>query len=177
MKMTSVSQRLRRSAWAVIVAGVLAGCATPQPPAVKISLARDAVGRALAAQATQFAPLEMKTAQDKLARMDQAIEQRLAQDYLEANSRFHLLLYGACGNPVLLRSIESLWLQIGPFFNRLFTGADLSLRLNDFHEEAFAAIEAGDAKAARQAMEQDLIYFARFLLNLLELEQRPVPAR
>ena len=108
---------------------------------------------------------------------DEAIEQRLAQDYLEANSRFHLLLYGACGNPVLLRSIESLWLQIGPFFNRLFTGADLSLRLNDFHEEAFAAIEAGDAKAARQAMEQDLIYFARFLLNLLELEQRPVPAR
>ena len=73
MKMTSVSQRLRRSAWAVIVAGVLTGCATPQPPAVKISLARDAVGRALAAQATQFAPLEMKTAQDKLARMDQAI--------------------------------------------------------------------------------------------------------
>ena len=48
---------------------------------------------------------------------------------------------------------------------------------NDFHEEAFAAIEAGDAKAARQAMEQDLIYFARFLLNLLELEQRPVSAR
>lgn len=114
---------------------------------------------------------------DCVARMDQAIEQRLAQDYLEANSRFHLLLYGTCGNPVLLRSIESLWLQIGPFFNRLFTGADLSLRLNDFHEEAFAAIEAGDAKAARQAMEQDLIYFARFLLNLLELEQRPVPAR
>lgn len=73
MKMTSVSKRLRRSAWAVIAAGVLAGCATPQPPAVKISLARDAVGRALAAQATQFAPLEMKTAQDKLARMDQAI--------------------------------------------------------------------------------------------------------
>ena len=72
---------------------------------------------------------------------------------------------------MLVRSIESLWLQIGPFFNRLFTGADLSLRLNDFHEDAFAAIEAGDAKAARQAMEQDLIYFARFLLNLLALEQ------
>ena len=44
-------------------------------------------------------------------------------------------------------------------------------------DDLFAAIEAGDAKAARQAMEQDLIYFARFLLNLLELEQRPVPAR
>lgn len=108
---------------------------------------------------------------DYVARMDQAIEQRQVQDYLDANSQFHLSLYGACGNPVLLRSIESLWLQIGPFFNRLFTGADLSLRLNDFHEDAFAAIEAGDAKAARQAMEQDLNYFARFLLNLLDLDQ------
>lgn len=108
---------------------------------------------------------------DCVRRMDLAIEQRQVQDYLNANSQFHLHLYGACGNPVLLRSIESLWLQIGPFFNRLFTGADLSLRLNDFHEDAFAAIEAGDARAARQAMEQDLIYFARFLLNLLALEQ------
>lgn len=108
---------------------------------------------------------------DCVRRMDVAIEQRQVQDYLNANSQFHLHLYGACGNPVLLRSIESLWLQIGPFFNRLFTGADLSLRLNDFHEDAFAAIEAGDAKAARHAMEQDLVYFARFLLNLLELEQ------
>jgi DNA-binding GntR family transcriptional regulator len=108
---------------------------------------------------------------DCVARMDVAIEQRQVQAYLDANSQFHLHLYSACGNPVLLRSIESLWLQVGPFFNRLFTEADLSLRLNDFHEHAFAAIEAGDAKAARQAMEQDLSYFARFLLNLLELEQ------
>ncbi|MGP0170462.1 GntR family transcriptional regulator [Pseudomonas sp. NCHU5208] len=108
---------------------------------------------------------------DCVQRMDAAIERRQVQDYLDANSQFHLHLYAVCGNPVLLRSIESLWLQIGPFLNRLFTEADLSLRLNDFHEEAFAALEAGDAKGARQALEQDLLYFARFLLNLLELEQ------
>lgn len=108
---------------------------------------------------------------NRMAHMDEAIEQRDVQAYLDANSQFHLHLYSACDNPVLLRSIESLWLQVGPFFNRLFTGADLSLRLNDFHEQAFAAIEAGDGKAARQAMEQDLSYFARFLLNLLDLEQ------
>jgi DNA-binding GntR family transcriptional regulator len=134
-------------------------------------------GLAVELATPNLTPADMAELRGCVQRMDLAIEQRRVQDYLEANSRFHLRLYGACGNPVLLRSIESLWLQIGPFFNRLFTGADLSLRLNDFHEEAFAAIEAGDAKAARQAMEQDLIYFARFLLNLLELEQRPVPAR
>lgn len=114
---------------------------------------------------------DLATLRDCVQRMDQAIEQRQVQAYLDANSQFHLHLYGACGNPVLVRSIETLWLQVGPFLNRLFTEADLSLRLNDFHEEAFAAIEAGDAKAARHAMEQDLVYFARFLLNLLELEQ------
>ena len=127
-------------------------------------------GLAVELATPHLTPADMAELRDCVQRMDVAIEQRQVQDYLQANSRFHLLLYGACGNPVLLRSIESLWLQIGPFFNRLFTGADLSLRLNDFHEDAFAAIEAGDAKAARQAMEQDLQYFARFLLNLLDLE-------
>ena len=105
-----------------------------------------------------------------LKQMDAAIEQRQVLAYLKANSDFHLTLYGACGNPVLLRSIESLWLQIGPFFNQLFTQSDLSLRLNDFHSDAVAAIEAGDGPAARRAMEQDLTYFARYLLNLLALD-------
>ena len=76
MKMTCVSKRLRRSAWAVIVAGTLAGCAATPPSEQTTTLARDAVGRALSAQATQFAPLEMKTAQDKLARMEQAIGEK-----------------------------------------------------------------------------------------------------
>jgi DNA-binding GntR family transcriptional regulator len=105
--------------------------------------------------------------------MDQAIEQRQVQAYLNANSQFHLHLYQACGNPVLLRSIESLWLQVGPFFNRLFTDADMSLRFNDFHEDALSAIEAGDGKGARNAMEQDMTYFGRYLLNLLALESKP----
>lgn len=134
-------------------------------------------GLAVELATPRLGPAELASLRGHVARMDQAIEQRQVQDYLDANSQFHLSLYGACGNPVLLRSIESLWLQIGPFFNRLFTGADLSLRLNDFHEEAFAAIEAGDAKAARQAMEQDLSYFARFLLNLLDLDQGSSRAR
>ncbi|WP_033876300.1 GntR family transcriptional regulator, partial [Pseudomonas aeruginosa] len=75
-----------------------------------------------------------------LRRMEDALRRREVQAYLEANSEFHLTLYRACGNPVLLRLIETLWLQVGPFFNRLFTEADLSLRLNDFHEDALDAL-------------------------------------
>lgn len=134
-------------------------------------------GLAVELATPQLTSADMTELRACVQRMEQSIERRRVQVYLEANSRFHLRLYSACGNPVLLRSIESLWLQIGPFFNRLFTDADLSLRLNDFHEEAFAAIEAGDAVAARQAMEQDLTYFTRFLLNLLELEGLPSRGR
>lgn len=84
-----------------------------------------------------------------LRRMEDALRRREVQAYLEANSEFHLTLYRACGNPVLLRLIETLWLQVGPFFNRLFTEADLSLRLNDFHEDALEALRRGDGPAAR----------------------------
>lgn len=102
--------------------------------------------------------------------MEEAVQRRDVQAYLEHNSRFHLTLYRACGNPTLLRMIEALWLQVGPFFNRLFTEADLSQRLNDFHENALQAIQRGDAPGARAAIEQDLAYFGQYLLNLLALE-------
>ncbi|RJG12788.1 GntR family transcriptional regulator [Pseudomonas cavernicola] len=107
-------------------------------------------------------------------RMESALERRDVQGYLNDNSLFHLTLYQACANPVLLRMIEGLWLQVGPFFNRLFTEADLSLRLNDFHDDTLKALKAGDGKAARAAVEQDLTYFGQFLLNLLALENSQV---
>nr|WP_298168071.1 GntR family transcriptional regulator [uncultured Pseudomonas sp.] len=111
------------------------------------------------------------------ARMAQALEVRDVQGYLRANSAFHLRLYRGCDNAILLRMIETLWLQVGPFFNRLFTEADLSLRLNDFHGQALAALTAGDGQGARAAIEQDLRYFGQFLLNLLDLEQPVGPGR
>ena len=92
------------------------------------------------------------------------------RSYVRANHEFHFTIYGAAGSETLLSVIEALWLQVGPFFNRLFTEADLSQRLNDFHENALEAIQRGDAQGARAAIEQDLAYFGQYLLNLLALE-------
>ncbi|HEX5844438.1 MAG TPA: GntR family transcriptional regulator [Pseudomonas sp.] len=128
-------------------------------------------GLAVELAATRIGAAEMALLQGCIERMETALEQRDVQAYLADNSQFHLCLYRACANPILLRMIESLWLQVGPFFNRLFTEADLSLRLNDFHEQAFKALQAGDGKAARAAMEQDMSFFGQFLLSLLDLEQ------
>ncbi|MDP3816127.1 GntR family transcriptional regulator [Pseudomonas sp.] len=128
-------------------------------------------GLAVELAASRISQAELEQLHGCIERMEVALEQRDVQAYLADNSQFHLCLYRACANPILLRMIESLWLQVGPFFNRLFTQADLSLRLNDFHEQAFKALQAGDGKAARQAMEQDLSFFGQFLLSLLDLEQ------
>jgi DNA-binding GntR family transcriptional regulator len=127
-------------------------------------------GMAVEAAAGKLSTADLDHLRGCMERMDAAILQRDVQGYLTDNSLFHLTLYRACGNPILLRTIETLWLQVGPFFNRLFTEADLSLRLNDFHEDAFKALLAGDGKTARFAIEQDLSYFGQFLLNLLELD-------
>ncbi|WP_437879927.1 GntR family transcriptional regulator [Pseudomonas sp. LRF_L74] len=128
-------------------------------------------GMAVELAAERIGPDEIAILRDCLERMQSAIEERQVDTYLQVNSLFHLTLYRACDNPVLLRMIESLLLQVGPLFSRLFTGADMSLRLNEFHQDAFGAIEAGDGKAARVAIEQDLMFFGQFLLSLLDLKK------
>ncbi|WP_440467750.1 GntR family transcriptional regulator [Pseudomonas sp. YH-1] len=127
-------------------------------------------GLAVEDAARHLKPADMAVLRDCTERMETALNARDVHGYLEANSLFHLTLYRACGNPTLLRMIEALWLQVGPFFNRLFTEADLSLRLNDFHEDTLQALERGDGTGARKAIEQDLGYCGQYLLNLLELE-------
>ena len=127
-------------------------------------------GLAVELAAARIGSAQLEVLQGCVERMHVALQQRDVQGYLRNNSQFHLYLYQACANPVLLRLIESLWLQVGPFFSRLFTEADLSLRLNSFHADCLKALQAGDDKAARAAIEQDLSYFGQYLLNLLSLE-------
>lgn len=99
--------------------------------------------------------------------MRAAIDAGDASAYLQANSQFHLSLYSACGNSVLLRLIESLWMQTGPLFHCFFHQPDLGLPLNDFHEDVLEGISKGDPYRVRAAIEADLKYFGQFLLNHL----------
>jgi uncharacterized protein DUF4398 len=59
------------SLFAAIVISV-AGCATTPLPNEKIAVAKSSVQRAQQAGATEFAPVEMASAQDKLARAEKA---------------------------------------------------------------------------------------------------------
>ncbi|CAM3768054.1 hypothetical protein CCOS865_03167 [Pseudomonas reidholzensis] len=52
---------------------VLSGCANVIMPNEQIELTRNAVNRAVSADATHYAPVEMRAAQDKLSAMDRAL--------------------------------------------------------------------------------------------------------
>ncbi|WP_322846552.1 DUF4398 domain-containing protein [Pseudomonas sp. B33.4] len=76
MSIQRVSSRARLSACLLIMAGTLSACASAPIPEQQISLSRDAVNRAVSAQATQYAPLEMKAAQDKMFQMERALGEK-----------------------------------------------------------------------------------------------------
>ncbi|MDR2306680.1 MAG: DUF4398 domain-containing protein [Paucimonas sp.] len=55
---------------------VLGGCASALVPTEQIELARSAVNRAVAADATQYSPVRMHSAQGNLSAMDRALGEK-----------------------------------------------------------------------------------------------------
>jgi Tfp pilus assembly major pilin PilA len=92
MTIERVSSRARVSACLLIMAGVMSACAGVPIPQQQITLSRDAVNRAVSADATQYAPLEMKAAQDKMFLMERALgekdypQARLLAEQIEADA-------------------------------------------------------------------------------------------
>lgn len=76
MKTQRVFSRTRRSVCLLVMAGALSACASAPIPEQQITLSRDALNRAVSAEATQYAPLEMKTAQDKMFLMERALGEK-----------------------------------------------------------------------------------------------------
>lgn len=87
--------------------------------------------------------------------MDQAIALGDMTAYLRANRSFHFTIYRASGSPVSVALIESLWLQISPYFN-LLQGSGNYLSANSSHRMAAEALKRGEADSARAAIRADI---------------------
>lgn len=57
-------------------AAVITGCASVPPPTEQIAVTRNAVDSATSSGGTEFAPLELRSAQDKLAAANQAMARK-----------------------------------------------------------------------------------------------------
>lgn len=99
--------------------------------------------------------------------LDAAAEVNDIKGYLHANRGFHFTVYAAAGSPTLLSMIESLWLQISPYFN-LLHGSGNYVESNEHHRALTRALQRRDPEAAREALKGDIAAAARVLDRLLD---------
>ncbi|MGB3291265.1 MAG: GntR family transcriptional regulator [Burkholderiaceae bacterium] len=101
---------------------------------------------------------------DELHRMADDIGQLLAQpgsilEGLDYNQRFHFSLYKAARSDSMLATIESLWLQSGPYLRaaRLLMHSK-ERPMVEFHAAIVEAIARRDAQQAQQALIRDICW-------------------
>ena len=97
-----------------------------------------------------------------------AIQQGDAHQTLVRNTDFHLSIYRASAQPILVRVIEGLWLRVGPTLNLLFPQYCGSLTGHETHLVAMDALRRRDGDALGQAMRDDLTHGSRYLIRLLK---------
>jgi DNA-binding GntR family transcriptional regulator len=95
----------------------------------------------------------------RLTRIDAEINDAIATGdvhrYLLNNFRFHFTLYEHAGAPILLSLAQMLWLRFGPSL-RVVCGRYGTSNLPDRHDEALAAMRAGNADAVATAIREDI---------------------
>ena len=89
------------------------------------------------------------------AEVDTAIQTGEVSAYLASNHAFHFVLYEASQAPVLVDMARSLWLRFGPSLRIVIAKGGAS-GLPDRHEEALAAMRAGDAGELVRAVSGDI---------------------
>jgi len=109
--------------------------------------AAQAVGHVDAARMRQLRKID--------AHMDAAMAGGDVATYMASNYAFHFALYEASGRPTMIRLIETLWLQFGPFM-RVVYGRLGTAGLVDQHTLALDAIATGDAEGLSQAIRADI---------------------
>jgi DNA-binding GntR family transcriptional regulator len=84
-----------------------------------------------------------------------AIEKGDADEYCRKNWEFHFAIYEASQCPILLRLVESIWLQFGPFM-RMVTGRLGTSYKVDHHQKAIEALMNNDEEGIRNAIRSDI---------------------
>jgi DNA-binding GntR family transcriptional regulator len=114
---------------------------------------------------------------DQLTRLHNEMRAVLAagqyRDYLDKNREFHFVIYRAARSPKLLPILESLWLQIGPYFN-LLEGKTNTEKLFDLHARAITALSRHKGERACEAIQQNISYSADVLID--SIPPSPGPA-
>jgi DNA-binding GntR family transcriptional regulator len=88
------------------------------------------------------------------------------KQYLRWNRAFHFTIYRAARSDALFAIIETLWLQISPYFHLLHSSGNY-FKANEQHEKMLAALRARDGAAVSLGVRNDIEAAYRVLRALL----------
>ena len=100
------------------------------------------------------------------AAMEEAVRRGENKQYLRWNRAFHFGVYGAARSDALLAIIETLWLQISPYFHLLHETGNY-LVANRQHDLMLAALRRRDTAAVSRALRDDIEAAYRVLASLI----------
>ncbi len=118
--------------------------------------------------ASRIAHAEILRLEQVVARHVTAIRAGNALGTLAENTEFHLSIYRASQQPILVGIIEGLWRRVGPTLNLLFPRYCGSLTGHEIHLQAVEALHRRDAEALAKAVRDDLVHGSGFLVRLLD---------
>jgi DNA-binding GntR family transcriptional regulator len=109
------------------------------------------------------------------AEMQAAVPANEVRRYLACNQRFHFMIYAAAESQAIFPIVESLWMQVGPFLNGVFTTAG-TRNARDNHTQVLKALRRHDGVAAAEAICSDLADAADLILAREEFVLDEAPA-
>lgn len=101
----------------------------------------------------------------------ESIEEQMAQAegkgereyYIELNQAFHFEIYRAAESEVLIPLIETLWLQVGPYIQFVFTEGTHSKVPHTFHQGIINALKKRNPEQARKMLVADITSAAEII--------------
>lgn len=118
--------------------------------------------------APNIGDVELRRLKEALVAMDAAVERGDNKQYVRWNRAFHFCIYDAARSEALLAIIETLWLQISPYFHLLHASGNY-LAANKQHELMLAAFRTRDGAAASRALRDDIEGAYRVLASLVSV--------
>ena len=103
-----------------------------------------------------------------LATMQSLISAKNLESYLDYHRKFHFEIYAMSGVPILVDTIENMWLRCGPVLSFVIPEYVVLLKGWDHHTAALKAIVAGDADAAEREIVADITEAAEYLGGLAD---------
>ena len=90
---------------------------------------------------------------------------------------FHFTLYAIANQPTLLRVIEGLWLQTGPYMNLLYPDFIASPRGPERRLRIIKALQAQDGATAKREMQGDIDDALTYVAGLADAQGNIAPAQ